>query len=644
MIRFFLPVLFIVLSSLSSQANDGNEYAVLLISKDLLKNANVVYRNLSIKVKIESLGKMRVTERYAVTILNETGEDYAQFAEHYDKLSSVKNIDGRLFDALGRKIRELKKNEIKDFSNVSDISLFEDNRVKLHNFYHKVFPYTVEYECETVHDGTLFIPRYFPQRGYAVSAEQTDYTIELPESARLIYKQINFNGEPGITHSGKGEKIYRWHTGPLPALQREPFSPPFNRLAPNICFALAEFEFEGYKGSNNSWKDFGKFVYELKKNRDELPENVKQQVSSLTAGISSVEEKIKKLYEYLQVNTRYVSVQLGIGGLQPFDAKYVAANRYGDCKALSNFMGALLKEAGIPSLYTVIRAGDNEDDIFTDFSTSQFNHVILCVPNDKDTIWLECTSQYKPAGYMGDFTGNRHALLVDENGGVLVKTPHYSMNENLQMRRIKAVLKEEGTLELKSETHYRAMQQDDLHGAINHLPKDKWKERLQSNFDFSTYNINSFDYIEKKDRIPVINEKLDITVFNYATVTGKRLFIVPDIMTRTYRKLSADSTRKFDIDLGFPYTDIDSVEISLPAGYAEESVPQDVNISSKFGHYTASVKFKDGKLLYHRKIEYKGGHYPASDYTDLVKFYDAIYKADRNRVVLVKKEGELKPF
>ena len=172
---------------------------------------------------------------------------------------------------------------------------------------------------------------------------------------------------------------------------------------------------------------------------------------------------------------------------------------------------------------------DDEDDIFTDFSTTQFNHAILCVPNNKDTMWLECTDQYKSTGYMGDFTGNRHALLITEEGGVLVKTPQYTMNENLQLRIIKAELSDDATLNFQADTRYMAMQQDDLQGAINRLAKDKWKERLQGGFDFSTYNINSFDYKEQKGKIPGMNEKLDITVFNYATITGKPLFIAPFI-------------------------------------------------------------------------------------------------------------------
>jgi hypothetical protein len=33
------------------------------------------------------------------------------------------------------------------------------------------------------------------------------------------------------------------------------------------------------------------------------------------------------------------------------------------------------------------------------------------------------------------------------------------------------------------------------------------------------------------------------------------------------------------------------------------------------------------------------GQFPAADYPALVKYFEAVYKADRNKMVLVKKEG-----
>ncbi|HRX95271.1 MAG TPA: transglutaminase-like domain-containing protein, partial [Chitinophagaceae bacterium] len=377
---------------------------------------------------------------------------------------------------------------------------------------------------------------------------------------------------------------------------------------------------------------------------DQLPDDVKQTIHQIADGVKDPAEKISKLYKYMQDNTRYISIQLGIGGWQPFDATYVASKKYGDCKALTNYMYSLLKEAGINSYYTLVRAGDYDNYITDDFPSQQFNHVILCVPLEKDSMWLECTSQTLSAGYLSGFTSDRYVLLIDEQGGKLVRTPKYGIKENIQLRKIEAKLDAEGALQIKATNHYTGLQQDDIHGLVNHLSKDKVKKILHEELDFATYDVNEFNYQEQGSSLPFINESLDISAWNYATITGKRLFIIPNVMTRTSRKLSYDSTRKYDIILHTEYEDVDSVTIELPEKYDKESMPKAVDIDTKFGHYTCSVNLADNKLYYYRNFRSYSGRFPAKDYSELVDFYNAIYKADRSRVVLVKKETEKKGF
>jgi transglutaminase-like putative cysteine protease len=165
-----------------------------------------------------------------------------------------------------------------------------------------------------------------------------------------------------------------------------------------IYLASSEFEMAGYKGNMNTWENLGKFMQDLRGGRDQLPADIKQKVHELTDKEPDPNKKVAKLYEFMQQNTRYVSIQLGIGGLQPFDATYVATKRYGDCKALSNYMSALLKEIGVPSYYTLVKSGEGNTFFVPDFPSDQFDHVILCVPLKKDTMWLECTDQTLPAG------------------------------------------------------------------------------------------------------------------------------------------------------------------------------------------------------------------------------------------------------
>lgn len=628
--RFIIWCLLIIPAVL--HAGDG-KYAASGIPPVLRLNANAVVRLEELTFEIKSTKETIETNHYVITILNENGDQWAGFSEYYDKMRTITSVEGVLYDEYGAQLRKVKKKDLQDLKTSSEGTFVDEGRVKYHNFHHRSYPYTIEYTVEITSRSTLFFPMWAPRSASGISVERSSFSVICPTAYEFRFKSFLYNGEPAIV-SQKNTRTTTWSVVSQPAIAREPFAPLWHELSTVVILGPTEFQVDSYKGNMASWKDFGRFVYSLNTGRDVLPENVKQTVHQIADGLAGTEEKIARLYEYMQKNTRYVGVQLGVGGWQPFDAKYVAANGYGDCKALVNYMHSLLKEAGINSYYTLVRAGKNASYITSDFPSQQFNHVILCVPLQKDTVWLECTSQTLPAGYLGDFTSGRFALMVDETGGQLVRTPVYGMKENLQMRRIKAVLEENGTLQLTATTNYEGLQQDNIHGLINHLSRDKVKEYLHEELDFATYDVKRFEYKEQRTAVPAIDEALDISVSNYATITGKRLFIVPNIMTRSYQKPAADSSRRYEIQLGTEYTDVDTVEIQLPDGYEAEAMPADVSLTTPFGTYNSTTKLKGNTIWYYRRMEQSGGRFPATAYPQLVKFYETIYKADRARIVL----------
>jgi hypothetical protein len=470
-----------------------------------------------------------------------------------------------------------------------------------------------------------------------MSVLYSKYVIIAPSNYEVRYKQLNFTQLPIITEKG-GQKTYVWEIRNIPAQTPEVFAPVFNGNLPYMMVAPSDFEAQGYSGNMSTWENYGKFIYVLKKGRDVLPEDIKKEVHQLTDNLKDPREKIEVLYNFLQKNTHYISIQLGIGGWQPSDASYVATKKYGDCKALSNYMVALLKEVGIVGKYIEIKGENNALPVVKDFSESQFNHVICCVPLQKDTIWLECTSESLPAGYLSGFTEDRWGLLVDENGGTLVHTPKYGLKENLQIRNVLAKLSNEGNLTASAETIYKAMEQDELEGIINTYSNDKVVEYLKSSIDLPTFDIQNLHFTQNKNLLPSIIETMDLTATNYAQVTGKRLFINPNILTKSNNRLNDDENRKYDIELHDEHTDIDTVEIQFPTGYTIESPFRDINIESKFGKFTASAIVTPGKIIYYRKQEYYSGRFPAGDYAVLVKYYQQVYKSDHSKMVLSKQE------
>jgi transglutaminase-like putative cysteine protease len=628
---FSLWILSIFLS-IGVYAADG-AYMVSKIPTQLLERAHAVKRCEDIRFEVISLDKARHYHKYAITVLRDQGDSFAEFQAWYDRFHEIVSIQGTLYDARGEKIKSLRKSDIKDVSGTDDNSLADDNRLKQFSFSHRVYPYTVEFEVEIIQSYTMFYPTYMPVSDEFLSVEQSSMSVVLRDGIEFRYKQGNIDAP--LVKKESGRQVYTWQLKQFAALKQESFRPSRREIAPFVFMAPVAFEVQRYQGSMNTWDDFGNFIIALKAGRDVLPKATRDKVHELTDAVKDPHEKIRILYRYMQANTRYVSVQLGVGGWQPYDATYVAERKYGDCKALANYMYALLKEAGIRSCYTLIRAGDGNTFFLPDFPSSQFNHIILSVPLKSDTVWLECTSQNMPAGYLSGFTADRYALMVQEAGASLVRTPKYDYRVNTQYRNVQATVDAEGHAIIHTHTKFKAMAQDDLHGIIHAWAPDKVKEYLNRSISLPQYDLVDFSYQESVADLPVITENLQIKATHFATVSGKRMFIMPNLFSKTGFYLGDDTVRKYDVLLQREFQDIDTVTIAVPTGYRTEVLPQPIHMESRFGRYTASAVVAGDRIIYYRHMERYSGRFPAASYAELVKFYEKVYKADRMRVVLV---------
>lgn len=616
------------------------KYPVSELPDSLTRKANSVMRVYESRIIVNNLTSVVNKVHFAITILNENGDNYGSLIANYDKLQKVSGIEGAMYDASGNLVKKLKSKDILDLSATSEINLDDDNRVKAHHFYYNSYPYTVEYSYETNIHHTFYFPPWIPQGRDHFSVQQSIYELNIPADFGIRYKIFN-TGEP-VKKEGNGRISYTWQLNNRPAFEAPEKFSSWRNYQTAVFAAAKDFQLEKLKGNMETWKDFGLFQYQLVKDRDQLPDQVKTKVKELTANAQNRTEIINKLYNYLQQNTRYISIQLGIGGWQPYKAEYVASKGYGDCKALTNYMHSLLKEAGITSYFALVNGGDDDfsrNRVIEDFPSVQFNHVILCIPFEKDTTWLECTSQTLPAGYVSGFTANRKALLIREDGGFLVSTPKYGINENRQLRNTKIKLNENGDASITVETRYKGMRQDNLFGLINNVSKDKVKKFLSSAISISTYDLNNFKYQSEPSKLPSLNEDLNISASGLATITGKRIFITPNVMSKSGLRVEYDDKRNIDFTFDESWQDSSHTEITLPAGYTIESGINPVSITTEFGKYTMTCSLKENMIIYTRTFDQYSIQLPPSKQNEIVEFYNKIYKTDRSRLVLVKKEG-----
>jgi hypothetical protein len=630
-------LIFLLLISSAFDANAADpDYAVSSIPAGLTRNAHAIKRVADSRLEYESTHESVLYVIYAVTVLDEHGRNAGTFSESYDRFTKILFLEGAVYDAQGKLQRSLKERDVTDESYTGS-SLLTDSRYKHHDFQYPVYPYTVEYHYAIRYSYSFIMPGWQPQDYEGLAVQSSHFTVMVPSDTMYRYRESALQS-PSTTAIENGRQTRTWTVTNVPAKSRPFASPHWSELTPTVTLTPMRIAMEQYEGPNKTWADFGAFRSQLVHDRDVLPESVKQKVHALISGVTTDEEKIRRLYQFHQQTTRYISIQLGIGGWQPFEAKYVAEKGYGDCKALSNYMFSLLKEAGIRSVYAVIYAGTHDDDRFMleDFPSNQFNHAILCVPMAKDTIWLECTSQIMPAGYMGSFTGNRKALLILPQGAQLVATPRYNQYDNLQQRHATGKLDADGNLSVDVHSSYRGEQQDDLYMRLKELNPTELKKYLSENLPLAAYDLVDFHYDFEPGRLPLLKEDLKLYLPRFASVTGKRLFIKPNLLNRAHGQLR-DTTRLLSIRLGDAYTDLDTIEVDIPAGYDVEVLPRPVQLQTKFGNYSSSVQVSHNHLIYIRRREAWEGRYPATEWTAVKDFYNAIYVADQANVVLVKK-------
>jgi Domain of Unknown Function with PDB structure (DUF3857)/Transglutaminase-like superfamily len=595
---------------------------------EILTNAIIQSDELSFEVL--SPKKAKSHRKYKITILNEGGDEYGEIDLWYSKLFKLDDIKVSLYDSNDKLVKKIKKSDISDVKMSYDESI-DDYRMKHVKVPHTNYPYSIEIEYERTYENLMFYETWTPQEHADIEVKQSKFTVKVPDALGVRYKEINAPSKKVVKEGNS--TTYTWEATNIPTYKPEKQLPAIEkRPLIAVLTAPTQFEVAGYKGDMTTWSNFGTFTNQLLQDRSNLSPMSRGQILDLVKDCTTPQQKIAKLYDYLQKNTRYLSIQLGIGGWQPFPAEEVHKKKYGDCKALSNYMVAMLEVVGIKGYYTTIHGGTNNIPMYPDFPSNQSNHIIVCVPQGKDTTWLECTSQIDPVGFLGSFTGNRNALIITPEGGKLVRTPTYKQQDNLQTRKIAAKLDEKGNLSATSNTIYTGIQQETPRQYAN-MSADMQKKYMLKSISLPNFDLQSVQLTAATT--PKVEEKIAITVPNYANKSGKRFFFLPNILTRMNSITPEKQARKKPVlTSDFGYEDTDEVQITLPDGYTLEQQPPVFALQKDFGSYAATMRVE--KNTYNRKMTMTGKIIPKERYQELIDFRKQIAKMDGVKVVLVK--------
>ncbi len=604
------------------------------IPQGLKDGTNACVRLEEVFIDITSTKNMNVKTTRVVTVFNEAGLDLIGAAEFYDKSTRIKSMEALIYNASGSEIKKIKRKDFRETS-VSEGSIITDNKAVFLDYTPISYPFTVVFTSELATSNTAFIPAWSPVKNYFESIEKSKITITASPELGFKYKAFNTDGVAKSQEIPNGVTFSLENFG---AIKREEYSPYLRNFSPSVLFGLSTFNLEGVDGTAASWEEFGKWMYNsLIEGTDELTVDTQLKIKKLVGDEKDPVKIAKIVYDFVQSKTRYISIQLGIGGWKPMLAKDVDRLGYGDCKALSNYTRALLKTVGVPSYYTVIYAGQRRD-LQENFVSMQGNHAILALPVKDKIYWLECTSQTNPFGYQGSFTDNRLALLVKPDGGQIVRTHDYVAMENTQISTGNFSVSPEGNFAGQVNIKSRGTQYDNKAG--NELKSNDDVMRFYKNY-FSNINnlkIQKTNLVNNKNEVEYM-EDLHIEAVKYADNVGGRMLIPVNAFNKMREIPQRYRSRNNPFELSRGFKDYDEITIEIPEGYTVEAKPDNVDLNENFGQYKTEFNLvSPTKMVYKRTYVSNAGAYEKSEYENFRKFREQIARNDNAKIVLIKNQ------
>jgi len=566
--------------------------------------------------------------RESKTILSEQGASLAHFVCSCSKNDKLTQFKGLVTDGTGRTIRKIKESELKrteysPYLAVDDYQMFFE-------YTPPVYPVTITYEWTIERrDNLIEFPVFCPQEDYDVSVKKATYRLTAPKNIHVRYAKQHISQDISVSEGPKNMQVFSLELTDLPAIKKEPYARTLRERLPLAFFAPTEFEYYGTQGSLKDWTQYGLWEYSLVKGSETLPNEFCQELHQLTVHLKTDREKVKAIYELLEKRTRYVAILLGIGGQKPAPAASVCKSGFGDCKGLSNFMRAMLKEVGIDANYTTISTTNRR--LMKDFaSVGQMNHVILQVPLDSDTLWIECTNPQLPLGFLHEDIAGHDAIEVSEKGGRLVRLPVYADSVNLMHSTVVIQIDDKGAADVK-------LSQDAHYGQYeNYIPLLKMDEKDRQKVLLRMLRVpqSTISRLDISENGACITVNAEVKSQRYATVTGQRLFVPVCPIHNGYTTPPTLVNRQEDVYLESGYLDEDEITLAIPEGYDIEACPKDTVLEQPFGRFSFTIRREGNKIHIHSCLLMKSGTYDKALYPQFVDFIKTISSVYGQKVVL----------
>lgn len=475
----------------------------------------------------------------------------------------------------------------------------------------------------------LFFHEYYPVRQHKIS-----FTV--PSWLQLDIQEENFDGYK-IKKDIKREKnqiTYTYTATDLQGVKEEGSSLARPYFLPHLVITVRSYTvnqktFNGFKTLADlyAWNDY---LYRKCTNNTAT---LKPLVSSLTAGKTTDDDKVKSIYYWVQDNIRYLAFEEGYAGFVPMSAQDVFKNKYGDCKGMANLLTEMLKIAGFDAHFSWIGTRDIPYDFAAVQSMCVANHAICVLYLHGKTYFLDGTEKYAQMGVNAYRIQGKSVLVENGDNYKLETVPAADPGGNLVLTR--AVLKLQGdtinghvTLTFNGET------KNLFHYIYHSIPSDEKKDFIKHLVELGSGNTEATNIVTSdfKNRDTPIVIQGDIAISNQVTEVEKTCYLGIDFFPGSITRFIPAEDRQTPIDINSVMLDRSEISLELPAGAKPRYLPPVFTASFQKDSINAAYVMKNHTVYLTKQLEIASPVIRTGEFTAWKDFLNSIKTFDRNNI------------
>ena len=436
----------------------------------------------------------------------------------------------------------------------------------------------------------------------------------------------------------------------VPAFREEPRMPPEDQVR---RWMLVYYTADENPDPKSYWKGIGKVLNDVFKENVKVNDDVKKAAAEIVGDAQTPEQKLERIYDFCRLKIKNLSDD-ATGMTAEDRAKQIKKDGkpadtlkrgQGTAQDIDTLFAALALAAGFDARLALMadRSRIFFDPTFADLYFLLRGHNNIAVKVGDEWRFFEPSDTYVPYGMLPWQAEMEDALVGDPKEAFFARTPLSPPDKSLEKRTAKLRLLEDGTLEGDVRIEYtghigndkKEYNDDDSPQQREDTLRDMIKNRL------STAEVSDVKIENVTDPVKPFAYNYKVRVPGYAQRTGKRLFLQPAFFQHNQSPLFSTSERRNNVYFSYPWSEDDTVEIELPAGFALDNAdsPQPFQ-AQDVSKYEVKIGVTPDKrtLIYRRSFFFGGGKsgllFPATGYPQLKGLFDELNKRDNHTITL----------